>query len=350
MATLELIANTISPPASPAIPGLTFRRFRGESDYPDMAAVCNASREADLEERVQSAEDWAHEFAHPANYDPRADTIFVEVDGQLVGWGLVTWRETGDGERLYQLWAFLHPDWRRKGIGRAMLLWQEWRLREIAASQREDGPRFYATWASETALGKVAMLQREGYAPARYFYEMVRPSLDDIPNAPMPLGLEGRTAKPETYRTIWEASVEAFSDEWGEWIQTEADYQNWLGSSEFQPGVWKVAWDVETDQVAGMVLGFIDDKQNLRYNRRRGWTENICVRRPWRKRGVASALIAENLRELKARGMTEAALGVDTENPTGALRLYERMGFRATRRSAHYRKPLIADRISPIAS
>ena len=90
-----------------------------------------------------------------------------------------------------------------------------------------------------------------------------------------------------------------------------------------------------------MVLGFIDHEQNKRQRRRRGWTENICVRRPWRKRGLAHALIAENLRELNARGMTEAALGVDTESLTGALRVYESMGFRAVRRDAVWRKPML---------
>ena len=330
-------------PAAPAVPGLRFRRFGGETDFPAMAAVATASREAEGSERVQSAQDWAHEFAHPANYDPQTDTIFVEMDNQLAAWGYVTWRGSGADKRLYQPWGFVHPDWRRRGIGRAMLHWQERRLRELAAGHPEDKVRLLETWAADTALAKLALFKSEGYAPARYFYEMVRPSLDDILPAPIPPGLEVRPVRPEHYRTVWEAAEEAFSDEWGAWEKTDEDYQNWLGNEmEFQPEVFKVAWDTASDQVAGMVLGFIDEKQNLRYDRRRGWTENICVRQPWRRRGLARALIAANLRELKARGMTEAALGVDSENITGALQLYESMGFRVVKRSALYRKPLAA--------
>jgi ribosomal protein S18 acetylase RimI-like enzyme len=89
-----------------------------------------------------------------------------------------------------------------------------------------------------------------------------------------------------------------------------------------------------------MVLGYIIEAQNLKFNRKRGWTENICVRRPYRRKGVARALMAENMRELKRRGMTEAALGVDTENPTGALRVYESMGFKPVSVEVVFRKPI----------
>ncbi len=63
------------------------------------------------------------------------------------------------------------------------------------------------------------------------------------------------------------------------------------------------------------------------------------VRRPWRRRGVARALIARGLEALRERGLDEAILGVDADNPQGALRLYESVGFRLHRRSAVYRKP-----------
>jgi ribosomal protein S18 acetylase RimI-like enzyme len=87
-----------------------------------------------------------------------------------------------------------------------------------------------------------------------------------------------------------------------------------------------------------MVLNFIDQPENREYNRLRGYTENICVRRTWRRRGLARALIARSLSAIKERGMLEAALGVDTENVTGALQLYESMGFRPVKRFTTYRK------------
>ena len=85
---------------------------------------------------------------------------------------------------------------------------------------------------------------------------------------------------------------------------------------------------------------YISPEENARHGRLRGYTESISVRRPWRRRGLARALIGASFPLLRARGMREAALGVDTENTSGALRVYESCGFRPVSRSATYRKPL----------
>jgi ribosomal protein S18 acetylase RimI-like enzyme len=104
------------------------------------------------------------------------------------------------------------------------------------------------------------------------------------------------------------------------------------------PDLWKVAW--EGDQVAGMVLNFLNEKENEEYHRLRGWTENISVRKPWRRRGLASALLTRSLQMFKVMGMDHAALGVDTQNLTGALDLYEGVGFIVEKRHTAYRKKL----------
>ena len=109
----------------------------------------------------------------------------------------------------------------------------------------------------------------------------------------------------------------------------------------FQPELWQVAWDVATNQVAGQVRTFIDHEQNKLYDRRRGYTESISVRRPFRRRGLARALIALSLRAQRQAGMTESALGVDSENLSGAIKVYEDCGFRVTKKTTIYRKPLV---------
>jgi mycothiol synthase len=73
---------------------------------------------------------------------------------------------------------------------------------------------------------------------------------------------------------------------------------------------------------------------------KRAWLESVFTRRPWRRRGLARALIGATLVELRERGIEEAMLGVDAENPTGALALYEGLGFEIKVRSRRYRKPL----------
>ena len=326
---------------APPLPGLCVRGFRGEADYPAMVAVLNASKEADQIEDVDTIEEVANTYAHLVNCDPYRDMLFVQMNDEVVGYTRVYWQAEDSGALIYSHVGFLRPEWRGRGIGRAMLLANERRLRAIAATHRATSSSQFSVVAMHGEAAKARLLERAGYAPARYFLEMVRPDLEAIPNCPLPAGLEVRPVRPEHYRAIWEADVEAFRDHWGYTQRTEADYQQWLNDGvEFQPEIWKVAWDSRSGQVAGMVLGFIFEGQNARYQRRRGWTENICVRRPWRRRGLAHALIAENLRELKARGMTEAALGVDAENLSGALRLYQSMGFREVYHNTIYRKPL----------
>lgn len=338
-----IVSDQIVVVDAPAVPGLRFRRFRGESDYPHMAAVIEAGAAADHIERADSAEDIAASYAHLGNCDPYRDMIFAEIDGQVAGYARGWWQDNADGSLVYGHVGFLAPAWRRMGIGRAMSRWMEARLREVAAAEQHppERPKFYQTFSDVSVVGTVALFEAEGYAPVRYFYEMVRPSLDDIPDFPMPDGFELRPVRPEHYRAIWDADVEAFRDHWGFSEPTEEDYKSFVENrTYFQPELWQIAWDTATDEVAGQVKTFIHEAENEKYQRRRGYTEGISVRRPYRRRGLARALIARSLRVQRDRGMTESALGVDSENPTGATRVYEDCGFRAVKRSAQYRKPM----------
>lgn len=345
--TSNTSTDVIMLPDAPPIPGLRFRRFRGEKDYPKMIAVLQGSKEADQIEEVDTLGDLASSYAHLVNCDPYQDMLFVEVEGDVIGYARVFWQEGVDGGRLYVHEGFLLPRWRGKGIGRAMLHHNERRLREIATQHemavpyRHSEPRFLEVNAASTETAKIRLLEREGYTPVRYFCEMVRPDLEDIPDSSLPAGLEVRPVRPEHYRAIWEADNEAFRDHWSHVPYTEEDYEYWLqGDPEFQPENWQVAWDIGSNQVAGMVLGYILEQENFKFDRRRGWLGDVCVRRPWRNRGLARALIAETLRGLKAQGMAEAALSADAENLSGAFRLYESMGFRTVKYDAVYRKKM----------
>ena len=325
---------------SPAVPGLVFRHFRGPSDYPGIAAAGNASREIDGREWVQTTDDIAREFAHMVNSDPSRDMIIAEIDGEIAGYSRGEWWREDSG--LYLYWFNLHaaPPYRGRGIRRAMLRWIEARLRQVAADHPADAPKQYTTDVAEKGHSLLALLESEGYRPARYFNKMVCSLEEALPNFPMPAGLEMRPVLPEHYRSIWEADNEAFRDHWGHTPSAETYYQEWLSDPViFTPELWQIAWDVETNEIAGQVRTFIDELYNDKYGRKRGYTEFISVRRPYRRRGLARALITESLRVLKARGMTESALTVDTESITGAVRLYEDCGFRPVSWTAYFRKP-----------
>jgi ribosomal protein S18 acetylase RimI-like enzyme len=325
-------------PDAPDIPGLTFRRFRGESDYPKMVTVVEGSKVEDKIEDVDTVESIARGYSNLKNSDPYRDMLFAEVDGQVIGYNRVMWWEEVGKGRVYSHFGFLLPEWRHKGIGGAMLRHSERRLREIAAEHSFEGERILESYAADTQPGLDNLLKSEGYTPVRHFYDMVRPDLENIPDLPLPEGFEVRPVTPEHYRPVWEAMVEAFRDHWGEQEVEEEEFPRWMDEPHWQPHLWQIAW--HGSDVAGMVQNYIDEDQNAKFNRKRGYTENIAVRRPYRKQGLASALIVRSLRMLKELGMEEAALGVDTENLSGALRLYEGLGFRAVKRSTDYRKPL----------
>jgi ribosomal protein S18 acetylase RimI-like enzyme len=344
MTAQTMSQERIELPYAPDVPGLIFRGFQGESDYQKMLDLFNASKGPDQIDRTDTVEDIARYYEHLNNSDPYQDMLFAEVEGQSIASGCVEWAIDEESKWLGFHFAFLHPDWRRKGIGTAMLRYLEDHLHQISQELLDEGvitedtPRYFDTFASDTEIGKEALLKKARYKPVRFSYSMVRPLSEPVDVTPMPEGLEIRTVQPGQFRQVWEADQEAFRDHWGYVVGTEKNYQRWLKDPLNDPDLWKVAW--EGDQVAGMVLNFLNQKENEEYNRLRGWTENISVRKPWRRRGLASALLTHSLLMFKVMGMDHAALGVDTQNLTGALDLYKGVGFVVEKRHTTYRKKL----------
>lgn len=344
--TVEQAGKAIYIADAPSIPGLTFRHFAGESDFPKMIEVLESSRLADGIEEVGTLEDLIRRYSNLKNSDPYRDMLMIEVDGKLVGYNrVVWWEEELDGTLVYSHVTFLLPRWRGKGLERVLIQWAEARLREYALEHSAQANKLLDSGANDTQKDLIEALRSEGYEPVRYFYDMVRPDLENLPKAQLPNGIEVRpvdkTNREQMHR-IWAAEVEAFKDHWGEAESDESDFDRWDSWGNFQPELWQVAW--EGDEVVGMVRNYISDEVNTRQSIKRGYTENISVRQAWRKRGVARALIARSFRMLKDMGMTEAALGVDATNPSGAYQLYESMGFSVVKQGATYRKPMGPDK------
>ncbi len=339
-----VIEEEIIHPKTKEIPGLVFRNFHGEGDYPKMLAVLHGSAPADGVERAEKLEDIVNGYSHLHHCNPNTDMMFVEVVGEVVGYCRTWWEVEGSGQWIgFSLGAVL-PGWRKKGIGSTLLRFNEARLSQIVSQLKvtgqlpENAPCLLDNFVSDSEADRINLLERRGYTPVRYAFEMVRPDLENIPDLRLPNGVEVRPVKPEHMRIIWEASNEAFRDHWGYIPDPWESYEQLMSDPDFDPSLWRVAW--QGDEVVGMVLSFINKDENEKYSRKRGYTENICVRRPWRKQGVAKALIALSLMALKERGMNDAGLGVDAENISGALHLYESMGYRVVKRHTNYRKTL----------
>jgi ribosomal protein S18 acetylase RimI-like enzyme len=302
-----------------------------------MNSIANAVRAAEGSDWATGDEEFQNFYEHLSNCDPDRDVFIAERDGRMVGYARATWAEEADGQRVYEPVVFVDPSQEIPGLVAALHQAMEEHLRRIAAGH-PPGPKVFQSEADDTAVEREAMLRKAGYEAVRHGFLMIRPTLDDLPDAPLPPGLEIREVRPEHMRGIWDAATEAFRDEWSWTAPTEADYEQWLHDPVNDPSLWRIAWDGA--EVAGQVRSYINAAENEFYGRKRGWVENIAVRRRWRRRGLARALIAASFPLLGARGMTEGALTVDTENPSGALRLYERCGFVAVKRGTVYRRPL----------
>jgi mycothiol synthase len=162
---------------------------------------------------------------------------------------------------------------------------------------------------------------------------------EPLPEPFTPEGLTIRTYREGDSAPLLTALNDAFQDHWGnDTFSNELWEHELLNVPHFRPELFLMA--CEGDEIAGLTLCAVDPQYIKRVGRKEGHVNEVGVRRPWRKRGVASALIAHGLHGLKAAGMDTAILGVDTENPTGAVGLYERLGFRELRRNHVFRKRL----------
>jgi mycothiol synthase len=314
-----------------------------ESDLPEFVRITNAANDADGIDEHSSQAGMANWLRTPSdNFDPARDIVVATAEGSVVGYGVVDWVQTTDGRREYRTRGHVDPAWRRRGIGAAILTHNEARMREIAAGHPDDMPKGYGAFAPERRIGAVALLAGAGYEPVRYFFDMLRPDLDGVDEPPLPDGMEIRTVNDLAgYRRLFAADSEAFMDHWGGFDASEGRFQQWLTDPNFDPSLFVIAWD--GDEIAGAVINAIDAEENAAFQRRRGVLDSVFVRRPWRRRGLAAALVGRSLALLRERGMASAWLGVDADNPTGALGVYERAGFGVHLRSSAYHKPMTLD-------
>src|ERR1700730_2150606 len=176
---------TLTLPDAPAIPGLVFRLFQGEVDSPAIEAVRKQVQAVDGDIWLPGPDTDPDHVCNPLH-----DCLIVEVDGQVIGYTWLTWWSEPAVELFLHL-GWLVPQWRRKGIGRALLRWQEQRLRQIAQTQPDTGKRFFGGNADDIQPANRALLLSEGYRVAFTYVQMVcqLPSTL-VALASLPAGLE----------------------------------------------------------------------------------------------------------------------------------------------------------------
>lgn len=334
----------MSAPAQIDIAGLPSdvraRAFDLAGDAAALAAFIADVNVADGSNQVLSAEDIALWWRPRQGFEPARDALVLE-DGAGIAAHVNVTAEVRDGKVINWIEGWVRQDRRRKGIGRALLAWSE----RNAATRLVDGtspapdlPQFLGMGALESVPAALAFMATTDYRPIRYGFQMWRPLDQPIPDIQLPEGIELRPVREEDHRRIWDADVEAFLDHWEPRQKDESDFEATFAYPDLDTSIWRVAWD--GDEVVGSVQNQIFQAENERTGVKLGWLEHVSVRKPWRGRGVAKALIVSSMQVHRDRGMEFAALGVDGENPTGALALYEGLGFRPHRKWINHRKPL----------
>jgi len=278
----------------------------GEDEINDAGAICN-------------------EWLSPG-FDPAQDTRLVfDQDGTLVGY-IEVWTTAKPPVHPW-IWGRVHPDYSGLGIGTWMLTWAEERAMRSLEEVPDDlrfAPRI---GIYSQAKDSQKLFKDFGYHYLRSSYRMMI-DLEEAPPAPTwPEGLSLRTYNPESdAEAVFRADQDIFRDHFGfveePFEEGFARFEHMMTEYDgFDPSLWWLAF--EGDQLAGICLcrPHSYDDPNL------GYVSTLGVHRPWRKRGLGLAFLHHAFGEFYRRGKRKVGLGVDAENLTGALRLYEKAGM-----------------------
>ena len=263
------------------------------------------------------------------NLDIERDTwVIVAPDDSLAAYGEVT--DQGSGKLIAD--GYVHPEHRGKGLGTTLARRMEARARELV----ENAPAHAQVKLSNGVLlldqAARDLLEREGYTIGRVFWEM-RITLTEEPAAPeLPDGLRLRAFTPgQDERAVFDTTQAAFADHWE---HTPHQFEDWMHHTrrpDFDPSLWLLV-ETADGAIPAVSLG------SMRADH--GWINTVATRREWRKRGLASALLRASFRAFWEHGMRVVALGVDSQNPTGATHVYEAAGMRAASSAVIFQKVL----------
>ena len=318
--------------------GYVARPYRGPEDHAAMAAILTAYHAHHGDPQMATAAQFDSNYAHLDDCDPELDVFLVETtDGGPVAYGRKMIDDVTGGRDAF-VFAPTVPEHLEVELFGAIVDAEE--SHALPDLTGVPNARFRAEVAhpgpGRDPTGEAAWLEARGYDARQWGAMLVRPHLDDIPERELPDGVELRPVTEDQLRTIVAAHHECFRGEWDFAEMTEADYA-WIIDDPYRDHtLWQVAW--AGDEVVGQVKPFINHDENAARGYRRGYTEYISTHPDWRKRGIAGTLLAWSLQALKDRGMTEAALGVDTNNPGGAFQLYRSLGFELYSTNAVYFK------------
>jgi mycothiol synthase len=271
-------------------------------------------------------------------FDPAQDIRLVFApNGDLAGY-METFTDKKPAVHP-DLWGRVDPDYEGLGIGTWMMRWGEAHVQKVIPTLPPESRFAPRTGIWHPAEKSRKLFEDLGYHYIRSFYQMEIEMDAPVPEPVFPDGITLRTYNPETdLMAVYQASQDAFRDHFGFVEQPleeglERFKHHWI-NEEMDPTLLFLALDGE--EIAGINLcrsRSFDDPEV-------GWVGTLGVRRPWRKRGIGLALLRHSFNEFYRRGYRKAGLGVDAQNLTGALGLYEHAGMHVKRAIDNYEKEL----------
>ncbi|MBI2763829.1 MAG: GNAT family N-acetyltransferase [Chloroflexi bacterium] len=316
-------------------PRLVLRAYRGPEDHPAMLRVAAAVRTFNGDAEIGTVADMDNYYGHLEHADLPRDCALVELEGQVVAYGRASWEELANGEGRVDCILNIEPVHRGEGIEEILLAHALRRAEHCIADVGRDRTTRVIVYATGRDVAFRRLLESRGLNLVRRHAQLVRPSLDNIPDLAIPEPFALRRIDPldrAMHRRVFDADARAFADHYGQEASSETAWDGFVGSPAFDPTLWRVAF--HGDKIAGQILNFMGEA--LADGTRIGMTEAISVQPEYRRLGLARALLAESLRAVRDAGADRACLGVDTQNPNQALTLYESLGFRITSETLEY--------------
>jgi mycothiol synthase len=297
----------------------------------DLCALSNRAVSHEGLPRVITVEEFEETIAAPY-LDLDLDARAAYVDGRLVGWTWV-WNPPSVHllERAY-LFGDVDPVARGQGVGHSLLGWGVARAEERLRSRDHHLPRYVRVEAYEWMEANHRVYADFGFTPTRWFEELVRP-LRHLPAVEPVDGVAFVSWPADQDEVLRAVRNAAFADHWGSAPVDPAGWQATVRGHGARLDLSVIAIEEATGEPVALCLNHAYPEDDERTGRREAWIENLGTLGAWRGRGLASGMLAWSMRAFADAGFSHAMIAVDSDNPTGAARLYRNLGFERERRS-----------------
>jgi ribosomal protein S18 acetylase RimI-like enzyme len=236
-------------------------------------------------------------------------------------------------------WGGVHPDWRQRGLGTRLLDWAEDAAVRLHQEHFPGRPLSLSGSSLTHNPDGAALYAARGYQPVRWFHVMSRDLKAPLPAASLAPDVRVAPFSPAVSEDARGIRNEAFADHWGSTETSAEAWEHHVTGSTFRPGFSFVAYAGQ--EPAGFVLSEEYEAYNEQIGGRDLFIGLVGTRRAARGRGIASALLIRALAGAREAGFISGSLVVDADSPTGAVGLYERVGFTVKHTSVTQAKSLL---------